>query len=119
VVFIGYELPVMKVMCDLEVGGVLRSDDVDTSQLTAIAMGNRVYSTFGPEDLGLDVIDWRMVVLAAKGLSPDQSAELISYSGRQIRRHLERLKKRARLQQDCSWTRLAPLFSESVTGTST
>lgn len=119
VVFVGVDMVgVMKVMCDLEVGGVLRPDDVETSQLTAVATGSRVYSTFGPDDLGLTEIEWRMVALAAQGLSPERSAELISYSGRQIRRHLERLKKRVRRRRDCSWTRLAPLFPESVTGAS-
>ncbi|GIU91814.1 MAG: hypothetical protein KatS3mg011_0720 [Acidimicrobiia bacterium] len=111
VAFIPSGLPaVLKALCDLDVAGILRAEEIGVGHLVSIASGSRVYSLFRPSDLGARELEWRIVALAANGVSPEEASELIGYSGRQIRRRLAELKEAAHLTHECRWTRLAPLF---------
>ncbi len=89
--------------------GILVPSDVTTAHLTLIARGSHVYSTFTADELGIDSMEWTMVSLAARGIRPAESAPMVGYSQRTIRRKLNHF-SRPSPAGHFEWIRLAPLF---------
>ncbi|MBK5283521.1 MAG: helix-turn-helix domain-containing protein [Nitrospiraceae bacterium] len=68
-----------------------------------------MYSTFTADELGMDSMEWTMVSLAAHGIRPAESAPVVGYSERTIRRKLNHF-SRFGPAGHFEWIQLAPLF---------
>lgn len=108
VAFVGFELSDIIQVISLA-NGILVPSDVTTAHLTLIARRSHVYSTFTADELGIESTEWTMVSLAVRGIRPAESAPMVGYSERTIRRKLNHFSRFGQAGH-FEWIQLAPLF---------
>jgi hypothetical protein len=96
-------------MARVDVGGVLRPDDLHVTTDMVWHPGVRVFSVFDADRLGLDTCDFEAVRLKAHGAPIREIAACVGYSAKHFGRRLTALAEASGVSE-ARWAVLIPLL---------